>query len=306
MAKSRNVFKAKKEEEQQQKPKTKPNQSTAKKIFQRPQLSKRGNNFLGLALLLIGLYLLLAFSSYLFTWKTDQDAVFQLSENYFANADVKAENILGKFGAYISHLFFYSFIGISSFVIPFLLLAWSFYCFAEKKLFSLKKVFAYSFLAMLLLSLISSFLFAKSGFSWGGNFGNYTNEWLQSFIGKVGTGLLYLFALLAIVFTYFDIQLFPAKPETADELIDLEQATNTNDLQEDAKEPKNKFTAQQEEEIEVEVEEQPKIVHELNQNHTEEPEQEDEDNESEKESDDEKLSEDLNDTSENNQEQENS
>ena len=265
MAKSRNVFKKKN--------KTAPETENvqAKKEKKRKfnfSLSNRGKNLLGLTLLLIGLYLLLAFFSYLFTWKVDQDAVFQLSENYFTNADIRARNLLGKLGAYISHLFFYKFIGISSFFLPFLLLATSFYILSKEKLFSLRKTYAYSFLGILLISLISAFLFAESSFSWAGNFGNYTNQWLYSFIGKTGTALLYLFALLAVIIAYFDIDIFKKKTiiDEKDERIDLEKATNTEELQNDDNTAKNVFIKDKKEEETESDKSEKKVVHQLNEN----------------------------------------
>lgn len=229
MSKPRNVFKNKSKSGAKQK-----GSKGSKKKENKPfRLSNRVKNLIGLTFLLLGLYLLLAFFSYLFTWKIDQDAVFQPSGNYFANADIQAKNILGKLGAYISHLFFYQYIGVSSFLLPFVLLAGSFYFFSKQKLFSLGKTIAYSFVAVVLISLITSFLFTNSPFPWGGHFGNFTNNWLISFIGKVGTGLLYLFSLLCIVFSFYDFEFFNKKASSKDELIDLKQAGNVSELQQE-------------------------------------------------------------------------
>ena len=53
----------------------------------------------GLLLLVFSVFLLLAFSSYLFTWKADQNLII----NHWDNPEIQAENWLGKLGAYAAH-----------------------------------------------------------------------------------------------------------------------------------------------------------------------------------------------------------
>ena len=55
---------------------------------------------------IIAVFLFIAFVSYLFTWKEDQDIVFR-GARILMDDDVKASNLLGRFGAYISHFFIY-------------------------------------------------------------------------------------------------------------------------------------------------------------------------------------------------------
>src|SRR6187431_478118 len=49
----------------------------------------------GLMFLLVSLYLLVAFVSYLFTWKIDQDRVFHFSWSNLFKGEFEAENYLG-------------------------------------------------------------------------------------------------------------------------------------------------------------------------------------------------------------------
>ena len=58
----------------------------------------------GAIFLLISLFLLIAFISYLFTWKEDQDKVFRGS-GILIDDNVKVANLLGRFGAFFSHFF---------------------------------------------------------------------------------------------------------------------------------------------------------------------------------------------------------
>src|SRR5690606_30642345 len=82
----------------------------------------------GLFFLIVSLYFLVAFTSYLFTWQEDQSYVLdanggwnnlfktkeELLESGFEHPVV--ENWLGKFGALLSHQFIYEWFGIASFI----------------------------------------------------------------------------------------------------------------------------------------------------------------------------------------------
>lgn len=206
------ITKKKKETKPSDKPVNKGNSNqkrkSQKKISFNPfTLSGRVKVALGLFFILVGLYLVIAFTSYLFTWKADQDLVFQLQENYFSSEDLNIKNTLGKLGAYVSHLFFYKWIGISSFFIPFLSFIIGIHLVAKRKLFTYRKTISYSILCAVLISLILSYLFSNSEFPLGGTFGSENNGWLESLLGKIGAGLLYLFSFIATLFFYLNIDI---------------------------------------------------------------------------------------------------
>lgn len=69
----------------------------------------------GLFLVLSSLYLLVAFTSYLFTWRIDQDLMSRPWGQIFSPA-VHVDNWLGKLGALTSHQFIYQWFGIAAFV----------------------------------------------------------------------------------------------------------------------------------------------------------------------------------------------
>ena len=71
---------------------------------------------IGLLFILFSAYLLIAFTSFLFTWKVDQSQVELPFWEYFFNPEITVENWLGKIGASLSHLFIYSWFGIASFL----------------------------------------------------------------------------------------------------------------------------------------------------------------------------------------------
>ena len=84
---------------------------------------QRLHRVIGLALILSSIYLLVAFTSFLFTWKADQDKVLgSWWDLFFANADetvpavqTGVDNWLGKFGAVVSHLFIHKGFGVASY-----------------------------------------------------------------------------------------------------------------------------------------------------------------------------------------------
>ena len=82
---------------------------------------ERTHKVFGLLLLFLSIVFMVSFTSFVFTWKVDDD-IFQRSWNeIFSSRDIHAENWLGRIGAVISHQFIKDWFGISSFLIVFLL-----------------------------------------------------------------------------------------------------------------------------------------------------------------------------------------
>ena len=81
---------------------------------------ERTHKVSGAVLLLFSAYLLLALTSYLFTWQNDQDKVMGSWWAFIGNNDVRAENWLGKLGAIVSHQFIYNWFGVASFIFCFI------------------------------------------------------------------------------------------------------------------------------------------------------------------------------------------
>ena len=84
---------------------------------------ERWRKVFGIVSLLAAIYLAIAFVSYLYTWKYDQDKVFTFHlVIFFFSKDLAVENWLGRLGAYISNAFFYYGFGLPSMVVVILLL----------------------------------------------------------------------------------------------------------------------------------------------------------------------------------------
>src|SRR5579872_5095914 len=78
---------------------------------------ERTHKITGAVFLLLATFLLLAFTSYLYTWKEDQNMVFRGGWHVLAPSyEAKASNLLGNLGALVSHLFFYKGFGLASYL----------------------------------------------------------------------------------------------------------------------------------------------------------------------------------------------
>ena len=112
----------------------------------------RAIKIIGLFFVILSLYFLIAFTSYLFTWQDDQSYVIDANggwKNLFKTADELkdtgvttpvVQNWLGKFGALLSHQFIYEWFGIASFlfVLAFLLLVID--CFLKLRFYPSQKL----------------------------------------------------------------------------------------------------------------------------------------------------------------------
>ena len=112
-----------KEKSQGEKPREKKKKKGSRSWLTRLHNDERIYKVTGLVSLLFSLYLFISLSSYLFTWKVDQDKVFQFSWSEFFKGDFRVENYLGRLGAYLSHFFMYNGFGLSSFLFVFVTVA---------------------------------------------------------------------------------------------------------------------------------------------------------------------------------------
>ncbi|MFI5155954.1 MAG: DNA translocase FtsK 4TM domain-containing protein [Chitinophagales bacterium] len=175
---------------------------------------ERTHKIAGAVFLLLSAFLFIAFISYLFNWREDQDKVFQGMSILSPTSDVKASNLLGNLGAYISHLFFYKGFGLASFFIcSFFFMAgvnWLF----TKKVFSLTRNLRYVIVGLLFFCVTLSFVAKGSSFSWGGAVGDMISDWLVRFMGKIGTAaLLFVGGMAYFIWRFNPVFKVPALPE---------------------------------------------------------------------------------------------
>lgn len=147
---------------------------------------------IGILCFFLAIYLTIAFVSYFFTWKQDQDKVLLLSHELLFAGNVSVENWLGRLGAYTSHLFFYWGFGLSSIATVFLLVRLGLCLILRTPFSEFIHLFAKSIIVMSFFSLVLEFLFRSSEFSWGGIMGFSMYAYLASFLGQIGLVLLML------------------------------------------------------------------------------------------------------------------
>ena len=161
--------------------------------------------------MLFATYLLVAMTSYLFTWKSDQDLVLRLSWDFLWNSDVRPENWLGRLGAVLSNAFIYYGFGLASFLFVWMFGALGYRLFYGGGLKKWALNLRVAFISLVILSIGLEFIFASSGFPWGGSFGQAVVHWLTNFMGQVGVLLL----LIALTVGYFIWLFNPEMKETS-------------------------------------------------------------------------------------------
>ncbi|MEO6610588.1 MAG: DNA translocase FtsK [Chitinophagaceae bacterium] len=159
----------------------------------------------GAFFLLVAIFLLISFISYLFTWKEDQ-AVAQQGLPALLDNDKPVANLLGRLGAVISHFFIFKAFGIASFLICTFFFVVGVNLLFRRRVFSIWRNLKYVTVGLLVLSVSMSFVFAKSDFAFGGGVGDMINRKMVGALGTIGTGAV----LLLLAMGYFIWQFNPA------------------------------------------------------------------------------------------------
>jgi len=156
-------------------------------------LSKKNKVILGSFLLFFGVMLCIAFVSFLFSWKTDQSILSEITQR-----EIVAKNWLSKFGAKVSHLFIYQGFGLASFYIAVLLSVTGLYMFLNIGLSKLKSFWFWGLAAMLWFAIFLNYILPEYPIL-GGTTGYEINDYLQAYIGKIGIGILLVFLFILYV-----------------------------------------------------------------------------------------------------------
>jgi len=181
--------------------KLKPAKSFKFKALIAPFKTKKNQKIFAAVLILTSLYLIIAFVSFFFEWKVDDNLV---SGKEFSDiiTDKKINNSIGGLGAYIANLFIKLWFGIAAFFIPLFSLL------AGLKVLGLKKYSISTFvfngiLGMLIIPIFIRHFFG--GIITAGGIGIYTNELMSSAIGNLGTSLLLITISIVYIAIFFDI-----------------------------------------------------------------------------------------------------
>jgi S-DNA-T family DNA segregation ATPase FtsK/SpoIIIE len=174
----------------------------------------------GVFLVMLSVFMIVSFSSFLFHWKADQSELI-----LFGDRTAQSKNLLGKIGAEISHFFIYRCVGIPSFIIPFLIFFSGTFLIFDLPLKPIRKAWFKGIIAMIWLSLAIGF-FAPEHSLFSGVIGFEMNDYLNNFIGRVGIFLILLFTFLSYVISKFKLT-----PETLKEIIPKRKKKDLNKIE---------------------------------------------------------------------------
>ncbi len=220
--------------------------NTFKKSEKRGKSSKKKFDFgflkdpklklaLGFFLIVVAVYLMLSFVSFLFTWKADYSVVNPpAGESAFASAK-EVENWLGLYGAITSHYFIYRWFGIASLFLPPLLFVIGFHWVFGKQLLRIFSFSLFSMFSGLWLCLLLGYMtHVNEGTSeWtflGGGVGLQLAQLCEDMFGW-GTFLLLILSLFIFIIFFFNITAIPAfqtkdpKPMGSDAIVDETEGT---------------------------------------------------------------------------------
>ncbi len=170
--------------------------------------SARLRKITGLFFILLSFYLVLAFSSYLFSWKAEDDIFNNRAFNWELIIDdtIKANNIMGRLGAITAYLFIKKWFGVPSYLFAFVGFIIGVKLLFKKSLLPIWKTIHYSLFSLIWLSLTFGFLFRSNDMLMlGGTFGFQANTWLTGIFGNTGTGFLLFFAVTTFMISVFDV-----------------------------------------------------------------------------------------------------
>ena len=149
-------------------------------------IDKRWRAISALFIAMMSIFLLIALTSYIYTWKDDQDKVIKLSWDLLFAKDVKVQNWLGRFGAIISFITFYKGIGVASFLLPVFGMGSAIIVYFKRHWMEFIRLATYLSISILIFPLTFEFLLHASPFAWGGALGFSLFQYLSVLIGMVG------------------------------------------------------------------------------------------------------------------------
>ena len=162
------------------------------------------NFIFGIVLLLLSIYMIIAFMSFFSTGQYDQSLILDHSPQDVLNKDREFRNSCGSVGAFVSYFFISRCFGFSSFIIP------VFMGMAGLKLvkaykINLLKWFVCLMIAMVWLSIAAAKvltpIMGSRIFNPGGDHGLYCSQWIENVIGVYGlTALLLLSAIIFLTY----------------------------------------------------------------------------------------------------------
>ena len=163
------------------------------------KLSSPHKLVLGSFLVITGLLLFIAFVSFLFTGEADQSTLAD-----FASREIKTQNWLSKSGAWLSDFFIQRGFGVASFIFSGLVFLSGIYVLMNINKSKLRRHWFWGIFIIIWLSVLLGFFGNKNDIL-GGTVGFEINNFLQDYIGKIGTLLILLFGLITYLAIRFKL-----------------------------------------------------------------------------------------------------
>lgn len=182
---------------------------------------------IGFFLLVVSIYLLTSFISYLFTGRADQSVIEAVLETDIKSSGLETENWLGLVGAYVSHYFIFVWFGIAAFFIPPMLFILGSKIVFRKELIAPYTAFKFSFFFAFWISLFLGYITLETNSpTWSFLSGGIGYELALLFNNLIGWGtlLFLIFSLLVFVIYFFNVtSLMSFNEKVKEELSELEE-----------------------------------------------------------------------------------
>lgn len=168
---------------------------------------ERIHRIFGGIMILFGVFMLLSFLSYLFTWKTDQSQIDNLGFQDYMFPKEDTENWMRLLGARLAHIFMYNGFGLAAFPIPVLIGLIGLRAYTGFDKFNLFTWFRYSALGMIWVVILLGLLLNQTNPALAGAVGVGMFQWLKSLVGTIGVVITEIALLFA--FTTWEFGRYP-------------------------------------------------------------------------------------------------
>lgn len=185
----------------------------------------RGRKITGVFFILLAIYLLFAFSSYLFLyfqWGADDlFSTFSFKRILF-DTTTEANNWAGRLGAALSILLIKKGFGVAAFLLILMLIVAGVYMSLKIAVLPVWKTIRNSLLGLIWLPVALGFILRDTDFAvLGGITGYQSALWLLGLLGTTGTAITLFFTLIAILVFAFNMPLeLPKRPSAEEEATD--------------------------------------------------------------------------------------
>ena len=182
--------------------------------------NRQNQTIFGAFLILLSVFLTVAFISFFYTWKQDQSTL-----NHFFDRTLPTSNLLGKIGAILSDIIVFKGFGLGAFILNVILFFTGSRILLQSNLKDSIASWNWGLLGMLWTSISLGFI-DKKYIILSGVIGFELNEYLQTFIGKTGLIILLFFFAISYLIIRFSID-----PDKIVKNIETKKKEKRNDLE---------------------------------------------------------------------------